>query len=80
MYVEPASGQHLALRDHLLATFEQLAPHAAARGADSALALLRADVQAGRNDARWLRERQAQERLLGDVIRQAGLRFRGGQP
>jgi len=80
VYVEPASGRHLPLREHLLATFDQIAGHAADRAASDALALLRADVEAGRNDARWLRERQARERLLGEVIRQAALRFRGGQP
>ncbi|HQZ57188.1 MAG TPA: YbdK family carboxylate-amine ligase, partial [Ottowia sp.] len=77
VYVEPASGRHLPLREHLLATFDQIAGHAADRAASDALALLRADVEAGRNDARWLRERQARERLLGEVIRQAALRFRG---
>ena len=78
VYVDPASGQHLPLRDHLLATFEQLAPHAAARDAGGALNLLRNEVQDNRNDARWLRERQAEERLLGEVIRQSAARFRGG--
>jgi len=80
VYVEPASGRHLPLREHLLATFEQLAGHAADCAASDALALLRADTEAGRNDARWLRERQAREQLLAEVIRQAALRFRGGQP
>jgi len=77
VYVEPASGRHLPLREHLLASFDRIAGHAADCAASDALALLRADVEAGRNDARWLRERQARERLLGEVIRQAALRFRG---
>ena len=80
VYVDPVSGEHLALREHLLATLAQLAGHAAPLGADDALQRLGADVQAGRNDARWLRERQAREQLLGEVIRQAALRFRGGPP
>jgi carboxylate-amine ligase len=35
-------------------------------------------VEANRNDARWLRERQAKERLLAEVVRQAAVRFRHG--
>jgi carboxylate-amine ligase len=77
VYVDPPSGQHLPLREHLLATLEQLRPLAGQFQADGALATLRQEVQENRNDARWLRERQAQERLLGEVIRQASLRFRG---
>jgi carboxylate-amine ligase len=29
------------------------------------------------NDAQWLRDRHAQERLLAEVVRQGALRFRG---
>ena len=78
VYVDPASGQHLPLRDHLLATFDRLAPFAADCQASDALARLHAVVQADRNDARWLRERQQREDLLSEVIRQAAQRFRQG--
>ena len=77
VYVDPASGEHLPLREHLLATMQRLAPFAEQWQARDALALLRQEVQDNRNDARWLRERQAKEQLLGEVIRQAALRFRG---
>jgi len=75
-YVDPASGAHLPLREHLLASLEQLAPHAARCEADPALELLAGEVRANRNDARWLRERHAEEELLAEVIRQASQRFR----
>ena len=77
VYVDPVSGEHLPLREHLLATMEQLRPHAEACRAGAALSTLRQAVADNRNDARWLRERQAREQLLGEVIRQAALRFRG---
>ncbi len=77
VYVDPASGAHLPLRDHLLLTMERIAGHAAARGATPALQLLRSQVEAGQNDARWLRECQQREQLLAEVSRQAALRFRG---
>ena len=78
VYVDPTRGQHLPLRDHLLATMDQLLPFAEQCQATHALTTLRQAVQDNRNDARWLRERQAKEQLLGEVIRQAALRFRGG--
>ncbi len=77
VYVDPASGTHMQLRDHILETMDRIAPHAQARGAAGALQMLRADVEAGQNDARWLRERQQSEQMLAEVSRQASMRFRG---
>ena len=78
VYVDPATGEHLPLREHLLATMDRLAPFATQNDATGALASLRQVVTDDRNDARWLRERQSREHLLGEVIRQASLRFRHG--
>ena len=39
--------------------------------------MLRTEVEAGQNDARWLRQRQSEEQLLAEVSRQAAQRFRG---
>ena len=77
VYVEPGTGQHLPLREHIRQTMDHIAPHAARCGAEAGLALLREEIQQDRNDARWLRERQGEERLLAEVIRQAAGRFRG---
>ncbi|MDB5965445.1 MAG: glutamate--cysteine ligase [Polaromonas sp.] len=76
-YVDPVTGQHMPLRDHILLTLRQLEPHAAALGAGAFLHTLESGVARGENDARWLRERQMDEELLAEVIRQASLRFRG---
>ena len=78
VYVDPGTGQHMPLREHILLTLQQVSHHAAALGASAFLDLLQSSVERGENDARWLRERQGQERLLAEVIRQAALRFRGG--
>ena len=78
VYVDPATGQHMPLREHLVQTLDRIAGHAATHGATAALHLLRSEAQAGQNDARWLRERQRQEQLLAEVSRQAALLFRGG--
>ncbi len=77
VYVDPASGEHMALREHILLTLRAVEQHAAGLGAASAIQLLRADVNRNHNDARWLRELQSRERLLAEVIRQAAFKFSG---
>ena len=77
VYVDPATGEHMPLREHIMRTIDQIAGHAAQQGASGALHLLRSEAHAGQNDARWLRERQREEQLLAEVSRQAALRFRG---
>ena len=77
-YVDPTTGQHMLLREHILLTFSQIERHAATLGAGAFIHMLRSSVERGENDARWLRERQGEEELLAEVIRQAAQRFRGG--
>jgi len=77
VYVDPATGDHMPLRDHIRMTMDHIAGHAALQGASNAMHMLRTEAEAGQNDARWLRERQREEQLLAEVSRQAALRFRG---
>ena len=77
-YVDPGTGQHMPLREHILQTLHKVGRHATALGGSSFLNMLQSSVERGENDARWLRERQGAEDLLPEVIRQAALRFRGG--
>ncbi len=77
VYVEPESGSHLPLREHILATLERIAPHAQAVGASAAIEMLRASAEASVNDARWLRDTYARERLLAELVRQGAESFRG---
>ncbi len=76
-YVDPATGQHMLLRDHILRTLQQVGPYADSLGASAFIHMLHSSTERGDNDARWLRERQSQESLLAEVIRQAAQRFRG---
>ncbi|WP_332776906.1 YbdK family carboxylate-amine ligase [Polaromonas sp.] len=78
VYVDPATGEHMPLREHILLTMNQIERHATAVDAGAPLHMLRSCVERADNDARWLRERQSQERLLAEVIRQAAQKFRGG--
>jgi glutamate---cysteine ligase / carboxylate-amine ligase len=77
VYVEPATGQHMPLRDHIMQTLRQVGAHARQVGATYGVQLLGEDAELGTNDARWLREKQARERLLAEVVRQGALKFRG---
>jgi carboxylate-amine ligase len=77
VYVEPATGEHLPLREHIALTLEQIAPHAQALGAAGSIDSLRRSAEVSANDARWLRETNARERLLAEMVRQAAERFRG---
>jgi glutamate---cysteine ligase / carboxylate-amine ligase len=76
VYVEPTSGQHMPLREHIAHTMLRIMPHARSVGAAYGVQLLLEDAIHGANDARWLREKQARERLLAEVVRQGALRFR----
>ncbi|MDB5752505.1 MAG: putative carboxylate-amine ligase, partial [Ramlibacter sp.] len=80
VYVEPATGQHLPLREHIGATLDRIAPHAQDVGASAAIDMLRASADRGANDARWLRETVSRERLLAEMVRQGAERFRGRGP
>lgn len=76
IYVDPASGEHMPLRAHILRTMDQIERHGHTTGAPSGVDLLRRSVTNARNDARWLRECQAREHLLAEVTRQASEQFR----
>jgi carboxylate-amine ligase len=77
VYVEPSTGEHLPLREHIVQTLRCLAGHGQRLGAEAGLRLLEDSAAADRNDARWLREKHARERLLAEVVRQGAARFRG---
>ncbi len=77
VYVDPVTGQHMPLRDHIIMTLRQVGNHARQLGASYGVQLLSEDAELGTNDARWLREKQGRERLLAEVVRQGAGRFRG---
>ncbi|MBN9411867.1 MAG: glutamate--cysteine ligase [Burkholderiales bacterium] len=77
VYVDPATGEHMPLRDHILLTMREIERDAEVMGAAAAVHLLRGSVDRAHNDSRWLREQQYEARLLAEVSRQSALRFRG---
>ncbi len=77
VYVDPVTGEHMPLRDHIQLTMQRIAEHARTLGAKAGLQVLREDAELGTNDARWLREHQAREGLLAEVVRQGAVKFKG---
>jgi glutamate---cysteine ligase / carboxylate-amine ligase len=77
VYVDPPTGQHMPLRDHIVQTLRRIGDHARRVGASHGIQLLGEDAELGTNDARWLRDKQASERLLAEMVRQGAMRFRG---
>ncbi len=77
VYVDPVTGLHMPLREHIAMTLRAIGDHARQLGASAGVQLLGEDAELGTNDARWLREKQARERLLAEVTRQGAMRFRG---
>ncbi|WBY03993.1 YbdK family carboxylate-amine ligase [Ramlibacter tataouinensis] len=77
VYVDPVSGRHMPLREHIQLTLQQIAPHAQRLGAWPAIEQVVQEAGKSLNDARWLRRQQMRERLLAEVVRQAGERFKG---
>jgi carboxylate-amine ligase len=77
VYVEPSTGEHMPLREHIIHTLRRIDAHAQDVGATTAIDMLRLAADLGANDARWLRETASRERLLAETVRQAALRFRG---
>lgn len=68
VYVDPGSHEHRTVADDLLATFDRIEQHAQELGAEEACHALRADVEAGVNDASLLRTSWQKPRSLPEVI------------
>ncbi len=77
VYVDPVTGLHMPLREHIMMTMRRIGDHARKLGASHGIQLLGEDAELGTNDARWLRETHQRERLLAEVVRQGAAKFRG---
>ena len=77
VYVDPKSGRHTTIREHILATMDKIRPHAARLGALVPCDELSQDARSRGGDARWLREQFASEHLLEEVVRRQTLLWQG---
>jgi carboxylate-amine ligase len=75
--IDPVTEQRRTIAADLLAHLPLLAPYAAARGAEPALAYLHTDAERLRNDAVWLKEVFAREGSLTDTVRRQCARWMG---
>lgn len=69
LLVDPRTGEHLVLRDDILATLACIDTHAGELGADAALARLRQRIVSGENDAQWCRARYDELSSLPEMMR-----------
>ncbi len=76
--VDPYARTHVPLRDHLLDTLDRVRPQGERLASAEALAALWRLAQSQQNDARWLRERFAEDRSMPDLVRLQALRWREG--
>jgi carboxylate-amine ligase len=67
--VDAYARRPASLKEDILETLAVIAPHATELGNGEALALLRAEVMAGRTDANWLRGVHRERGALNDVAR-----------
>ncbi|MFG6414294.1 YbdK family carboxylate-amine ligase [Roseateles sp. DC23W] len=76
-FVDPETGEHRVLRDDVLSVLSRLDAHAADLKAEPALQYLRREIAGTGNDATWLRQIEADEHLLAEVVRRATRRWHG---
>ncbi len=76
-FVDPRSGEHRTLREDIGMLLRSLAPHAVELRAEAGLDLLKAEMAlpGGGNDAGWIRQTYARDRLLPEVVRRQCLRW-----
>jgi len=77
VYVDPKTGRHTTIREHILATMDRIRPHVARLGAQIPCDELAEDARTRGSDASWLRAQFASEHLLEEVVRRQTLRWQG---
>lgn len=75
IWVDPSSGERGMLGDEIVRLIGRISHHAAELGTAAVCARLADDAGARRNDAQWLRDRQAGDPLLPELVRQQCLRW-----
>ena len=76
LYVDPQTHERRSLQEEILATLERIEHHATELHAADMIHGLRRVAQQG-GDADWIRDTQARESSLPEVVRQQCLRWRG---
>jgi carboxylate-amine ligase len=79
-FVDAYTQQQIPLQRDIINTLEVLRPHAAELGTGEALAALRAEADARRSDAAWLRDVHAELGSLNDVARRQSEEWTGRAP
>jgi len=76
-YVDPGTGEHTPLREHILMTLRAIENHASELDADEACVALKQEIRQRGNDAQWILQQQEKERSLPEVVRRQALLWHG---
>jgi carboxylate-amine ligase len=76
-YVDPGTGEHSLLREHILTTLRAIENHASELSADEACGALKREVRDRDNDAQWILQQQRTECSLPEVVRRQALLWHG---
>ena len=68
VYVHSETHEHIPIAEAITSSIARIEQHAIELGTDAVLAGLRADVLAGRNDARWLRAQHENGAPLAELV------------
>lgn len=79
-YIEPGTGHHLALCDHLGYTLEEIAPYAAALGSMQMVDYVSEVLEHAGNDAVWIRKTFREVGSFQTLMERQSRRWRGNDP
>jgi carboxylate-amine ligase len=80
VYVDPPTGAHQLLRDHIRLTLDRIERYADAFGAAAAMAYLRQIVERTGNDARWIRAKHRDARAFPALMAEQARRWLENEP
>jgi carboxylate-amine ligase len=80
VYIDPQTGDHLQLSDHIRGTLARLHDHAADLGSLTMLDYLGTLVEETGNDSRWIRETHGEVKTFSHLMRRQSARWRAADP
>jgi glutamate---cysteine ligase / carboxylate-amine ligase len=80
VYIDPATGSRMPLREHISATLDGLSEYMTHLGSCDALPYLRAVANGAGNDAHWIRSTYGELRSMGALMREQSRKWAEDDP
>ncbi len=80
MYIDPKSGFHLPLRDHIARTLDEISPYAYRLGSERMVDYLSSVLDGAGNDATWIRQKFRDLRSLPALVSEQAHRWGQDDP